>query len=1253
MDLATFKSGSRFEVLRAVAHGAMGVVYEAFDHQRNARVALKVLYRVSADGILRLKNEFRALQGLEHPNLMTPIELLQNEGRWLIVMELVNGVDLLSYVRWQDVPADEREPGSIPEPGESPRLPQPGRGEPQFDEARLRSALGQLVAGLTALHDAKKVHRDIKPSNVLVRPDGRLVILDFGLVAETDSSFSQEHMLGTAGYMAPEQLEPGMPTPAADWYSVGVVLYEALTGRRPWEGSVLHVLTQKRTSAPAPPSGLAARVPGDLESLCLDLLRPDPAARPRAEEIRRRLGQVAIATTGERAAAPAFVGRESELLALRRAFDEVARGRAATVLVTGESGVGKSALVERFLVQLRRECPSVVVLRGRCYENESVPHKALDGVVDSLSHFLRSLPACEAAGLVPVRASLLTQVFPVLGRVEAMARAPRATSEILDLQERRNRMSSALRDLLVRLCERHPVVIAIDNMQWADVDSLRIYRDVMQPPDSPPVLFIATLRGQGQTLPPAAEGKPLPGDIRAVHLLGLPPAEARRLADQLLGGAGPVNGTNAEAIATEAAGHPLFIGELVRFSRSLGSPATATIRLDEAVRARVEQLASPYRLLLEVIAVAGCPIAQEHARLASGIEPEEMGRAVAALRASSLIEHARAHGHGAELDVYHDRVREAVLANLHPGQRQRHHRSLATTMASVADPDTLAMHWRGAGEREEAARYARKAADQAMGAFAFARAARLYRMVLELSPLAGAGATAVKTLLADALTNAGRGAEAADVYLDATTDAPEAVAIELRSRAAGQLLRSGRLDDGMTTLREVLAAARLHLPRTRMSAVASFGLRRLRLRLGGLRFRQRHASELDQERLMVVDTCWSAALALSTVDLVRGFDFEARHLLLALRMGEPYRIARGLALEAGYIAIGGARANARTAHLLQQAKGLSEKAREPHAIGLCRLSAGVTAYLQGRFAAALGLCNDAECIFQERCTGVAWESATARSYGLWSLAYLGQLGRVHSSLPRLLKAAEEHGDLYEATLLRTSPASNIGWLAADDPERVRSEATEAMRRWPGSTLDTWHYYTSSSLIQVDLYLGKAASAFERTERGFAWLARSWLHRVQLVRIEMRYLRARAALAAAALAQGERMGRTAEADARSIASERTAWGQALASLVQAQVAVLVREPERAARLLRSAIEQLEAASMALHATVARRRLGELLGGNEGAGMVVAADAWMREHGVRDPDRMAALLAPLAWSGEQHEARGSSNGAGATRGPCPRN
>src|SRR5262249_43916224 len=155
-----------------------------------------------------------------------------------------------------------------------------------------------------------------------------------------------------------------------------------------------------------------------------------------------------------------FVGRAKEIEMLGERFRDSLK-QAQTVLVHGESGLGKSALVRHFTEQLKGHDASVVVLSGACYERESVPFKAVDGVIDSLSLYMRRLLKADAAALLPRRAALLAQVFPVLSRVEAVAEAPRLPEEATDPHELRARLFAALRELFQRLVDRHPLVIVV------------------------------------------------------------------------------------------------------------------------------------------------------------------------------------------------------------------------------------------------------------------------------------------------------------------------------------------------------------------------------------------------------------------------------------------------------------------------------------------------------------------------------------------------------------------------------------------------------------------------------------------------------------------------------------------------------------------------------------------------------------------------------------------------------------------------
>src|SRR4029453_5383517 len=149
-----FSGTDRFTVLRRLGAGGMGVVYEVQDNARGEGVALKTLRNATPGGVYRLKHEFRSLAGVVHPNVVCLYELIVEDAWCFFTMELVKGVNFVGYVR--------------------------GSSRTSLEIDHLASAFRQLVDGVTALHRLGKLHRDIKPSNILVTPEGRVVILDFG-----------------------------------------------------------------------------------------------------------------------------------------------------------------------------------------------------------------------------------------------------------------------------------------------------------------------------------------------------------------------------------------------------------------------------------------------------------------------------------------------------------------------------------------------------------------------------------------------------------------------------------------------------------------------------------------------------------------------------------------------------------------------------------------------------------------------------------------------------------------------------------------------------------------------------------------------------------------------------------------------------------------------------------------------------------------------------------------------------------------
>ncbi len=1205
----------------------MGIVYEAFDEQRRERVALKTIRVVTADSLARFKREFRTVADVRHPNLVRLGDLISEGDHWFFTMELVEGDDFVTYVR------------------DGPRRP-PGRdGDPAspagFDEGRLRPALAQLARGLAALHEAGIVHRDVKPSNVRVTAAGRVVVFDFGLVAELQPNRieSSARMEGTPAYMAPEQATSSVIGAEADWYSVGVVLFQALTGALPFDGaSPLDIMMNKQRREPPTPRAIAPDLPSDLVELCVGLLRFEPRARPGAAQILRVLGGLDAKPThpGSFTQPPPFLGRAPELAALREAFDVTREGRDAAVVIEGESGVGKSCLARGFAEALAAERPDLLVLAGRCYEREAVPFKAFDAAVDALARFLSRAPADVAARVRPTRIAPLAQVFPVLCRVEAFAQATRGAIPPIDPLELRSRAFAAFREMFTRLVDLRPVILILDDLQWADVDSLALLAELMRPPDAPALLLIATTRpplAAGDSGSDADDGGVLRSlsavrDLRTIRLGALSRSDAERLASSLLARIAPGAAADASSIAREAAGHPLFIETLAHHAAIVG-PGPNAGKLEEALWWRVAGLEPKTRLLMETIAMAGGPVSHEVLAYAAGEEPGDLFPRVQLLRVAHLVNAGGGRLDDA-LEPYHDQVRSAVLAHLDPATRSERHRTLAVALERARSDDTeaLARHWIGAGELAEGAKYAALAADQASRSLAFDRAAALYGMALTHAEHPPDQLRVLQERRGDALASAGRGILAAEAYRIAAGGAPAADALDLRRRAAEQLLRAGHFDMGVEALREVLASIGAALPRTPLTALLSYLVRRVWLRIRGLGYTRRDVGEIAAHELARIDVYWSVAVGLSLVDTIRAQACQARGLLLALRAGEPYRVARALAIEVSFLASEGGGSWDRAERVMSSATRLSDELDRPHAKAFALVTSTIAFYLNGKFKRALSAAERAVEILQNECAGVVWEIDTAQSFAIWSLAQLGRLKELRLRQTRYLREALARGDLYGSVLLRGGDAV-LGWLAADEPDEASRQVDDAMNSWSKKGFHLEHFYEMISRTHVHLYASEPALAREHVTRRWPALGRSLLRRVQLVRIQSRKCRARVAIALAE-AQGaeDRVAllREAERDAGAIERERMPWATPHARLLRAGIAVVRGGHERAAVLLRESIVGFEAADLEIYAACARRSLGMVLGGGEGAAMVREADDVMVREGVVSPGRMSAMLAP---------------------------
>ncbi len=599
-------------------------------------------------------------------------------------------------------------------------------------------------------------------------------------------------------------------------------------------------------------------------------------------------------------------------------------------------------------------------------------------------------------------------------------------------------------ELLQRLGDRYLLVLHIDDLQWGDIDSVALITSFMTAPDPPRLLLIASYRNEDRGSNPclaafldierqSAESI----DWRTIDVEPLSFDESKELAALLL----PTGGSaDVERVARESRGSPYFVHELVTYTRDPNTDETTSGDLDSMLANRVARLSLPAQRLLQIVALAGKPVPLDNAFDAAALA-DEAPAALGVLRAEHLVRTT-----GAESDLvetYHDRVRESVAARLSDTVAREHHHRLAQSLeaSGSSDVEAIALHFHRAGDLEQAAGFYAQAGARAATALAFDRAAELFKVALDLPGGSPERHRELRIARADALANGGRGVDAAHEYLAAAQGADARTEHTLLRQAGYQFSISGHIDEGREQFRQVLSVTRpahaRNAPLGVAVAAAPSGAgagpgRPLHVEAGKQRVerrarpnrrhvvrRLRHHHDRPDPRSRLPD-----AKSARGAPRRRAVSGGARD-----GVGSHAPVDVEPPLQGPHEPLAAA-----------PRRSWPISCEVPHAQGMAKLSRGVTSFFFGEFDVCHESCEEAEAIFSEHCTGVAWELDTCHAFAFWSLYYSGQFDELIKRLDRLLAQARERGArLAEADV--TTFGGPFVWLARDDPDGAESAAS--------------------------------------------------------------------------------------------------------------------------------------------------------------------------------------------------------------------
>lgn len=811
----------KYKILRLIGEGGMGVVWLAENIKNKEQVAIKIIKEKfrskQVKNLLFFKKEADILQGLEHPQVGKLIEFDFSDSHFFIVMEYIEGVTLHEYL-------DK---------------------ESHFDIDVFFDIAIQISEIFNYIHSLNILHCDIKPNNIILQQkNNKLVvkILDFGiarLLPLEGTVFTRS--IGTCSYLSPEQsgFLRRKVDHRSDLYSIGIIFYHMLAGVLPYvEEDIYKLMYLHIASEPEQISKRNPEVPPILEKIIIKLLSKDiedrySDAKALSKDLKLAkerweakdydsdfsLGQT-YTSTNKIIPVP-FIGRDKELNILKRAFDKSKRNFGSVILVEGESGIGKTHLVDVFQEYVIKNGGIFISANNHEYDQKE-PLKSIVTAMDRFIDIISLLPEERKKELIETINKNLGQsgnlIIPTIPGIKRFLTHTQKIENLSDNSERKRFDNILIKTLLALSTSSRAVVLFIDNIQWADLGTLQFIENYIQFASCSNVLIVANVRTPYDT---DSEELPYLNEIRnQVETIILPPHErkhVREILNPIVGDDHEKIETLSDAIIMKTGGNIQFIKEVIQllnknsyFKNDKSFNITDLNKLSisetqlELIKDTILNIPTQVKLLFSYMAVMGREvIISDLFECFSSIKREDLISAISLGTEEGIInirENRLSFNHGSFQNIFYRSLPDSEICEIHEKI------AIFYELSESQNIFTLAYHYSKTINREKALNYMIMAGEKALEERSFTDALSWFKKALDLNRnIEISDDYIVRIRIGMGLSNSylGNNKEARDFFYQVIGDIADNIQkADLLLRISNCFIDEGRYHEGISSLKE-------------------------------------------------------------------------------------------------------------------------------------------------------------------------------------------------------------------------------------------------------------------------------------------------------------------------------------------------------------------------------------------------------------------------------------------------------------------